>query len=752
MVISQPYINPEGVRAALDGLIYNASDKHFDALLSLACVDVYLLERRLANSDRDRDLALKTILLDLLFRVYCQQRQTLHMPVPPPNPHHYDLATTQKLWQQDVQRDNYHLRALSSLFARYYCAHLELAPATLAAWGHIAEKTVRRSFGAGYDLLADALIDQEQQALTQLQKQRLFRAMPPRPPHHIGREKALARLEQFYAHQQAICLITGPAGIGKTHLLTTFLHRTLETTASPPQAILWVRATHPTADIVAQLWNQIGTTFHQLTLPDYLAWMRPIIVVDGLHPALAHVIPTLHPALVFVTSTTRHLPPLLDRAEALIELLPFSPQETTAFVRRLQQTDLNQATYNADRIYEQTGGNPAAIKHILRGGAAVTPSSGQIIGPLLAQLASQQQTDAIVKTALAILHPAHRAAVEQLPLDSALIAMPDAIDHLLSWLCRPQQHDLQRLIAEELAALDPKPLQPIYIFVRALSPADPVRVWLLRQIWADTSPDIANAAPWLEVLRASAPHDLTDTLAIALCACYSRLDQPDAFQAEADRLIQHFGQVGNFDKQCRVLHLVAGHHRRYGRFQKGIRILNSMLSNPHNADFNQTRLELLKQFIDLRQMDRAAPLVPLLAGTSWQADVCACEYYYLVGDIDACRDQIERLLDHPHVQARLYYNGYLQVLLAQCDVWANNYEQAIDRFEQALYLLGTLGDHRIHTRAATNFAALLINVGQTEAARHLLSWAQRVQQQQSDSIGLIYTEHNLSLLDDRLSD
>ena len=110
-----PYISVGGVEAALDSIRYTASEKQFDAMLSLAIVDEYLLYHDFPQGDQRRQFALREILVDAIIDQYAYLREAVleQSYVFPEN-----LSELRDIVVADAESENSELRTWSLLFAK----------------------------------------------------------------------------------------------------------------------------------------------------------------------------------------------------------------------------------------------------------------------------------------------------------------------------------------------------------------------------------------------------------------------------------------------------------------------------------------------------------------------------------------------------------------------------------------------------------------------------------------------------------
>jgi DNA-binding SARP family transcriptional activator/tetratricopeptide (TPR) repeat protein len=325
--------------------------------------------------------------------------------------------------------------------------------------------------------------------------------LPPDPADFTGREPAIDRLIELLTEPRqgsTLCVVAGPAGVGKSALAVHVAHRMA---AAFPDGQLHVdlRGLAPLPPSPVEVLGRFlrGLRDDPATLPDsldervdrfrtHLADRRVLVVLDDAvsETQVRPLLPGGHSSAVLITSRSR-LPGLAGAH--LIELGMLSPDEATALLTRIAgEQRIRSAPQAAAEIVTQCGFLPLAVR--IAGARLVSRRhwSPQLLAARLAdeqrrldelQVGDQQVRSAIELSYRALPEPAQAvlrrlgrlgvpdfpvwlaAALVDVPMSAAELLVEQLVDaHLLDYSyvdsagqVRYRLHDLVRIYAREQA-------------------------------------------------------------------------------------------------------------------------------------------------------------------------------------------------------------------------------------------------------------------------------------------------------------
>jgi hypothetical protein len=366
MVISHPQtcypdITAETVKAALESLLYTTTPYRETALQYLRLVERELGQVPVLTQPYRRLFVLHRLLTDRITGQLTQSRQVLGLPAPDLED---TLRTAETAIAADARTGNHELLAWSWLYHRYVRTDFGFSFQHFSTLAHLDERTLRRHQRHAIERLTFLLIQAEERADREQQRQCLL----ARLPHHrrlylFGRETDLTWLETHLQDTTPLPIqVVGPPGIGKTALVETVVRRQIE--AGCVDKLIWVDQPISIASIQATLESaQPGYSINQ-----YVLTPRTIVVLDGMDKlmhtveAFGSLLHTLEPA--FVLATFRQ-PLSLFSDTAIIRLDALNYQDTAALIRQLNRSSYPPLNVDEELItfmWQETKGNPAAVQ------------------------------------------------------------------------------------------------------------------------------------------------------------------------------------------------------------------------------------------------------------------------------------------------------------------------------------------------------------------------------------------------------
>jgi len=357
-------IQPQAVRAALDTLLYSSSAERHTPLEHLWLVDAYLLDPENPLNIDERQLALHTILIDLITAELACHRTALHLDATSA-----DLFPALDHISADARTENIELIAWSWLYYRYVRVDLHVTPSLFCQYAHCDERTRRRYQTHGIRRLTERLVKQEREARRILWKHRLYAELPmPFPIRLFGRDELLAQARTlFESYAPPLIQVNGEAGIGKTAFVVALIRERIE--AGGVSELIWLE--RPTTCIA------VMDAVKQRLPPDIFTMENPfikarsiVLVLDDLSlladnlPALNQLLSGLAP----ITVCLIHYTPLPVSAMSVqIRLDALMLIETHALIRGWEgqwARSLNGLALSDVEImalWESARGNPAVL-------------------------------------------------------------------------------------------------------------------------------------------------------------------------------------------------------------------------------------------------------------------------------------------------------------------------------------------------------------------------------------------------------
>jgi hypothetical protein len=771
----QPYISPDAIQSALNAIYSDRRTPQFESLLILCCVDQYLANANIPHASFDREYALKAILLDIINEQYTQLRAACKMPpVVGSSITRDDIKT---IIVEDDRQDNRYLRALSVLYARFCIPTLDIDVSDISRWLGATDRTVRRYYNTGYDIVSEHLFQREIQANRSRHLKRLRASLPGLSTQILDRDTELAHLTHFYrTHSGGLVLINGDVGIGKTHLITHFCWHMLDDPRHAPDHMIWIHEPASITDVTNALSNSFNRLSGSLSLHDYMMSNDIVIVIDrsdgiltSLPNQLSWVTERVFLILMARSSYTR---PLLNIASVFIHLESISPEASHQLYVDVRRSDLGaESALSFNEIQEHAQGNPGRIKLLLRSSSSADIDFDSLENRseiLILSLIQSNPSLALEITLQSLFHQYPNSVLPRIPIPPEVQAevrdwITDDHQHLIRWVCTsPNGFALREQIIQFLLTLQYIPANiktDIYeTVIQKLLPDDHHRIDLLlhNNSWQGAYA-VNRITTWHRLANETyLAHDRQVLeLLPPLLEYHSYQNHQTRFEQLSQEGLTKTGETGNFSLQVQILYYIARNHYRRSEFVAALRLLNRLLANPNaTADMtDEIHRETTKIYIALRQSVPARQHLKYLPKSDWRTALLTCEILYLEQALDMCVDHCDRLLNNADIRNYSVYIGYLHALKAQAltkQIQAPDslisQNEIIDQFSLALYELSQTTQDNLIARVTNNFAVFLLSLNESDKAQHLLNWAFHQQIQQHDKLGQIYTEHNLSLL------
>jgi len=752
-----PYISLAGLEAALGAIRYTTTQKSFEGMLELYLVKEYMIRHQIAHSDRRRHFALSNVLSSTIIDNYRQSRQdVLGEPVVPTNVAEKQVATV-----EDVASGNSALVAWSLLHCRYCLPGLEADMGDLAELYGSSARTIRRHTKRGLELLAHDLVQRETQARQRLRRQRVSASLPSaRLPFHVGRQDELSTLSRAY-HTRAglILLLTGEAGIGKSHLLDVFLSAHLRD-AEAPQHLIWIHRPASVPSVVAHVKTRLFQDAIHLNVPDYTQAHRVTVVLDHADRVLAdvHLLRTeLGRIDILATARQCRQQEILSRIQTHIHLEALPKVDVKAYWQNLRRLDGN--AVNVRDEVRQTG-NPGRILAVSRGQAQQDGSLGEFrrvlerlnvdaAGRLLVASVLPHRTvrmsDEDMLRGLVDEDILHRQSdgyhlsssiAEQLQLAWESGQALTLLAQLADWLVQQQEQHTNDVSEIALQAAE-------IILSRFRSLGVTYRERLLVHFW-EMGVWAGRIPTWAALLEdfTAEREEFDCVLLRALGVVHMKLRRHDAASDYLWQCVDAAGARGEFEEQAYALLSLAGLSRRLGRYREALehteRAARQMRSDEGQQLCWLEKARIMLDMGDVRQVQICLLQVELSPRAHPSVLALRSQVAALTGEFEEGLALGERL--------RELWSARGCITLAQVHMHAGNLNKAEDEYMQAVQHLSDVEDTYLLARLGTNLAACMMHEEEWERAYALLTHSKHQQEISRDRLGLVATQHNIDLL------
>ena len=787
-----PFISLHSVQAALDALLYSATSVPGQPLLGLSLVDEQLTDPAAPRGAHLRHFALHTLLVDTITQAYNRQRAVLGLPAVDVTASVVVLASALAL---DAQTGNHELLAWSVLYARYVRVDAALQQPDLADALNSNVRSIRRYQQHGVRRLTEALTAAEWSARRRQRRRRLSIALPSSEPLSLfGRDRELAALFDVLDQAPPHAVIIGAPGIGKTALVQGFLHKLIADDRFA--AVAWLNDPPSVGFAYSQVRMTLLPPDADIEIREFLALRPTAIVLDGVDALWANptqldqLLQAWSSALVLVTST-RYLP--FSQPHILLRLSELSRQAAATLVHHVSAGvhEAEDVPALSDMVWAAVGGHPLALTLLTRRTELLPALDGVEVG---------QTVEPLFRSAYDTLALSHRRALyafvampvglvsthELLSIWHGLFTPSDVTELLrTSWLTRrsveaglvelPQaarqylyrrlEHDTaaQATAVTLLDSLDralragnsfAAQAAEHVIWAHRLPLTVSLRRSWLNYLWRRVAP--AEALPrWrvlLEGALAASPVGSAD-LKLMYGVCLRRLgDWEEAADALAGA-ISDAGHSGDFLIQAEALAELATLERYRGAYESALARLGQAEGSAQRLNaralLDTIALERAQIAVDSGNAAWAEAQLALLAD-SLRVLALKAEVRLLQGDLDEAEQLIN--LAYDYLPAADYTaEARLRTILGRAHQQAGAATRAYEHFLAALTRLEQSDDIFGLNRARGNAAAVLIELGDLEAAGPLLRAAELEQVVLGDAAGLATTRHNAQVVRLRLS-
>jgi len=772
-----PFISRNSVRSALDSLLYVSSPRHPSPLERLLIVDECLVDPDLPPGPDLREFTLKNILTSIIRQEYFRLRGLLGMQQPESNsPLH--CAETELL--ANAQTGKMELLCWGVLYYRYVRSDLEIHNDTLSALLHVDERTLRRYQSHGIARLTEHLIRLEWNARIQQRKRRLIGELPTTTSTVLlGRDDAFQKVERILSNAPPHhIMITGMPGIGKTAFVQEVLRRQVE--REQIDHIVWINKPVSVDFVRRTLHESLLPYSSSIRLREYTLLYRVALVLDGMEllqanrAALEEMLDYLTPAEVLLINRSFIL---LRNAPGHINLKPLGDTESVALAASISQATLLDNSHRLDHlkaVCESARGNPLAIKLAAQSFGSA-PSVRAFFSAAYAALAVHLRRlwlmaalvphGPLTLSQLAELWPS-RLENPDLPalFENCVIEFvpPGATTFVLSDPAREFIHDgyrndreIRSLVSQLVAELDPRSLDSLRVCEHILSSNwltidSSIRYLWIKKLW-EVGLQQGHSALWSSILgdyiRAASPNDTEILTAYGICL--RNLSEWNEAQRVFLHAVAQAGQEGVFVAQARGLLELSVLMRHRGFYQSAIALLSRMEQvlalHPNSPLDAALHIEKAQIAVDRGNSAEALGLLSRAAPDTPRILLLRSEACLLAGDFQNSRKAAHNAIENLRGNLKLEARGY--AIVGRCYEREGNLSLARHYLSLATTLLEQQNDIFALARAQSNMGVVLATSGLWGESRTLLGKAIRIQRHLGDHVGLAASQHNLQLLD-----
>lgn len=359
------------MREALELLLYSASKREANQLESLTLVDKYLTSPDLPDSPQARKFALQEVLVTAITDEFIRQR-TANGSLPPSIAD--DVKAVRAAIAADAKTGNPELIGWSWLYYHFVRVDLNISYTQYSEASWLEERTIRRYQRHAIWRLTTLLLEHERAANLELRKQRLYAHLPTAAPVRLfGRDPVFDQVEHALQdwpphHFQVI----GEPGIGKTVFVQEVVRQHID--ADEIDYLIWSKEPESVAEVRSVLSAELHAERTGFSLRDYAARYELALVVDNAEhlrsdiKQLEALLDDLSTEVVYIANAS-FLP--LPNVFNIIRLTRLGKNDAFSLIRAVakgwysgEMADVPEDTMY--EIWEQFGGNPAAIKQAVQ--------------------------------------------------------------------------------------------------------------------------------------------------------------------------------------------------------------------------------------------------------------------------------------------------------------------------------------------------------------------------------------------------
>lgn len=737
-------------------------------MLSLSIVDQFILKHDLPASENQRAFALMTVTIDLIANIYEQLFVAIHNDTPPSPQTRQEVVS---LAQADASARAESLLSWSVLYVLHVHSALDVPKSDLASAYGMTARNLRRYQAQGVQRLTDALVRLEWEAITHLQQVRLVARLPYAARTLLGRDDALGDLLSGYRQGQRTLMITGAAGIGKSHLATHFLERIVRDPSTAPRHLIWLHQPRDVQAVVEQASNILAPGLYSSTLREYAFTHDIVLVIDegeALLPDFAALRRELGHVYVLCLVRTCAQADVLASVDVHIHLGPLGVQDAHMLYQVTHQSNTHAATHEAREVV--TRGNPREIRAYARQSAFPfawadhrTPDAQAFIG-MFALLSHQRvvqadlapnpqqkaQLDNWLKTGL--LHTERNS----LHLDDAVGQLiwsrwqrgedKNVLHHITEYLVEGMAGESVWSIASQLAAAE-------NLLDKLADVLLPQQVERLAEAFWRIALRSGRVTKWVSLLNNLQVQ--STPIQVAYAVLLSRAGMVDLSHQLLHDISRECGIAGRFQEQAAAMLEQAVLLRRQGRYAAAGAVLERLMNRSLPAqlrglvDLERVRLLLGAGAADEAMLawESVRAFEPPTPSSSIIMDLLECELLLLHEQVD----QAVAILNDLDGADTVGLGGHRHALLARTYVITKQFAEAEDCFQLAVNDLQVSEDTYVAARVATNFAALLLDRQEYSRALEILQWSRGKQSINGDRVGLVSTHHNLAIAQRRIA-
>ncbi len=759
----RPHISTEGIRAALDAIYYGEPARCPTAMLSLFVVDQYLLEYPPFSHEFSRFFALSDLLVGAIQAEYAGIRAKIGLGELPAVQNRTALLDVLAV---DATSDNSNLIALSLLHARYAQGPLELDSGSIASALKLSTRSLRRYTKMGIYLLQKHLTKAEQNAMRHNRLVQMTARVPGFNRTLVGRDHELSVLSNAIGQRGSKILVTGPAGIGKTHLVSHAIREVALNMLA--DHVVWAERPTSAEALMTLLYDEIMPQLVHVAVYEYVETHHAIIVIDGCESILSEINQTLtavgNATFIFIARICTDKT-LLARIDAHLTLDSLSQADAVRLYKSIDEWSNESKETPLTEVLKS--GVPREIILAKRG---IRSHPDEILANFTT-LPSEAQ-NLILICALAThstLHLSDLVAFDRDTLryvETMQIAEWRDKDHLTMYKQiaervfiyleqpggKPTCVQLGENLTRDTYGLLPRTAldvgQKLLHLLANTHDASIHSYQLIRAIWPHVL-GLHRLHQWRQVVASfterhgqNLPEPDRWWLLIAESKLMWRLGLYDESEAAAMKVVRESGHVGDFVTQQQALLQISEVRRRLGYFQHALNILERIEARPAKPTLKAESQHLqLKIQLEIGQVSAIEALLSEMDGhTNFDVELARCELHLLRKDFHESLVVAKSLLNGQRAESE---RGHVFALIARGYHYLGDMARADNFYQEALYCLQHSDNLFVVTRIYSNYAAMMIDAARYEEALELLEWLIAQQRLIQDRTGITASQHNL---------
>lgn len=760
-----PHISETDIHQRLTNWITSTNNQRQIGLEALVLVDEFITRPDTPSSENSREFALDNLICFIIEDELLHQRGVLNLTHKTPK----NVSEAKTHIRDDAQSNASRLIGWSFLYHCYVRRDLNISLEDFREIIGVVDRSLRRYRTQAIHQLTNSLIYREQTARANHQRRLLFAELPAaiKNIRLFGREDSLNHVYDVIQHKfESTILISGGVGVGKT----AFVVQVMEDMISGLRLdyIIWINAPKNLDEIYQTITYKLKLNETHL-LKEWLSLYRVAIVLDNAEQIIDMIddlsVVFSH-TLLFIISPQQIQSRNIDSVIVLQEL---KRKDAHALIAYASQHAVHPAgATNIDDIYRQTGGNPSAILLHLQNIAYdwdYQQGFDKLFDVIYSDLTDLSRDLWLLIGLLGSGSVKHREFTALFPM----FLSENWQDLFRYFLCfRSDEHIALHSVAyayigikaqnevfwrKYLDALTQNLVKsPQYALEllnnllnnRMISPEDNLHDnWVISLI--AYKQELGMSQEWMNYFG-TIQSKMPEAKLAKANICRRRLEWSKAL-AEISGLSLHSSHP--LYVECQLEKAIL--NRYQGNHQKTLEMLNDIYRLPSpKAIKNEIYFEYARMYLDLRDGEMAQQYLLKTIPLESQKTQHLILYINTLLQMNKATDSIRQLQKLIATETNRTMLGIAYDALGRCLFDTGNLKSAEECFQTALEY-HPIDNPLAISRSMSNLGAALVRLNDVSRARDTLIKAADIQTALNDVVGLLVTEKNLALLNDKRS-